>query len=100
MGRAVYKQPDGRLAVWSTIVDDFILIDATEEEYVAWREQEALEDVRKQIREDLAMIAERGSTSRTGSTLADRVALRNEKYGADPDDPEYTDWCQRHVESG
>jgi len=29
MGRQVVKQPDGNFAIWSSVVDDFILGDAT-----------------------------------------------------------------------
>lgn len=34
MGRAVFKQEDGRYAIWSTIVDDYIVVDATRDEIV------------------------------------------------------------------
>ena len=34
MPRAIVKQPNGMYALWSTIVDDFILMDATLEECV------------------------------------------------------------------
>lgn len=40
MGQQIIKQPDGKWAVWSTNVDDFVLIDATPEEIVeAWVEE-------------------------------------------------------------
>ena len=32
MARRIVKQPDGLLSVWSTIVDNFIITDATKEE--------------------------------------------------------------------
>lgn len=34
MSHVVAKQPDGLFALWSTIVDDFILIDATREQII------------------------------------------------------------------
>ncbi len=41
MARQIIKQPDGKYAVWSTIVDNFILIDATPEEIIdIWAEEE------------------------------------------------------------
>ncbi len=35
MGRHVYRQRDGRFAIWSTVVDAFIVTDATPEEAAA-----------------------------------------------------------------
>lgn len=32
----ILQQPDGRYAVWSTIVDDFILEDARERDLINW----------------------------------------------------------------
>ena len=34
MGRSLVQQPDGKLAIFSTIVDDFVMTDATEKEIV------------------------------------------------------------------
>ncbi len=43
MARQIIKQPDGRYAVWSTIVDNFILIDATPQEIVdIWADEEKM----------------------------------------------------------
>ena len=35
MGRAIAVQPDGLLAVFSTVTDRFVMVDATEEDVVA-----------------------------------------------------------------
>ena len=40
MGRQIIEQPNGKYAIWSTIVDDFILEDITVEEYIEFRIQE------------------------------------------------------------
>ena len=41
MGRQIIKQPNGKYAVWSSIVDDFILVDATPDEIIEdWCEQQ------------------------------------------------------------
>lgn len=48
--RQVFLQPNGRLAVFSEIVDDFILWDATEEEYVAFLVMEESEKIKKSVR--------------------------------------------------
>ena len=34
MGHQIMKQPDGKYAVWSTIVDDFILLNASPENII------------------------------------------------------------------
>lgn len=34
MSHVVAKQPNGLFALWSTIVDDFIMVDATREEII------------------------------------------------------------------
>lgn len=44
MPRCIVKQPNGLYAIWSTIVDDFIIYDATAEDAI-W---ESLEDIHMQ----------------------------------------------------
>lgn len=51
MGRHIIKQPNGKLAIWSTIVDNFIMTDATPEEYVDFRINEETERVKKDLKE-------------------------------------------------
>lgn len=41
MGHQVIRQPDGKLAVWSTIVDDFVLFDCTPEDIATFYADEA-----------------------------------------------------------
>ena len=36
MSHVVAKQPNGLFALWSTIVDDFIMVDATREEIITF----------------------------------------------------------------
>lgn len=47
MGRQIIKQPDGNLAVFSTVVDGFIVTDATAEEVVDLLVQEAADAARE-----------------------------------------------------
>lgn len=47
MAHSLVKQPNGLLAVFSSIVDNFILTDATPEQIVAWCVSEAAEEERK-----------------------------------------------------
>ena len=53
MGEQIIKQPDGRLAVFSSIVDAFIIIDATPEEILDWRAEEAAAKAREQTQREL-----------------------------------------------
>ena len=41
MARQFVKQPNGKFACWSTVVDDFIIKDLTAEQYIRWSAREA-----------------------------------------------------------
>lgn len=49
MGRIVVKQPNGKYSVWSTVVDNFIIIDATEKEIADSYIEEKVEEIRKDV---------------------------------------------------
>ena len=49
MGRQIIKQPNGKYAVFSSIVDDFIFINITIEEYIKFRIAEESEQIRETI---------------------------------------------------
>lgn len=53
MGQQIITQPDGRLAVFSSITDTFIVVDATPEELVEWRAEEAAEQARERTRREV-----------------------------------------------
>ena len=55
MGRQIIKQPNGGYAVFSTIVDDFILLDATEKDII----NERLETERERITKDVHDVIEK-----------------------------------------
>jgi hypothetical protein len=46
MSHQVIRQPDGRLAVWSTVVDDFVIKDASPGELLDHYAEEAAERAR------------------------------------------------------
>lgn len=50
MGHQIIKQPDGRLAVFSSVVDDWIITDATQRELEDYYAEEAAEKARKVTR--------------------------------------------------
>ncbi|NUS22692.1 MAG: hypothetical protein HOV92_00485 [Streptomyces sp.] len=53
MGQQIIKQPDGRLAVFSSVVDAFIVVDATPEEILDWRAEQAAADARRFTQREL-----------------------------------------------
>ncbi|MFI8191315.1 hypothetical protein ACIF8T_21270 [Streptomyces sp. NPDC085946] len=53
MGQQIIRQPDGKLAVFSSITDTFIVVDATPDELIEWRAEEAAERAREQTRREL-----------------------------------------------
>jgi hypothetical protein len=53
MGQQIIRQPDGGLAVFSTITDTILIYDATAEEIINWRAEQAAEDARRVTREQL-----------------------------------------------
>lgn len=53
MGQQIIQQPDGKLAVFSTNTDTFIIVDATPEEIIEWRAEQAAEDARRHTRRQL-----------------------------------------------
>lgn len=51
MGHQVIKQPDGNYAVWSSIVDNFIILNATKEELVKYYIQEESQRIEDMVTE-------------------------------------------------
>jgi len=47
MGHQIIQQPDGHLCVWSTVVDDFIITDATADELADYYAKDAAAKARK-----------------------------------------------------
>ena len=46
MGRFVARQPNGRLCIFSTVVDTVVYYDLTDEDYIEIKAEEAREDAR------------------------------------------------------
>jgi hypothetical protein len=53
MGQQIIQQPDGLFAVFSTVTDSLIITDATPEELVEWRAEQAAERARESARTEL-----------------------------------------------
>lgn len=80
MGRAIVKQPNGKLAVFSTIVDDFVYLDCEWEDYIQFRLKEAEEDIRREVERAKEEVAKRGTTSmwdRTWESCLNEIELHH-----------------------
>lgn len=63
MGHHVIRQPNGKLALFSTIVDDFLVWDATKDELMAFefeREQQQLAERMSEWEKDIVSVQETG----------------------------------------
>lgn len=49
MSRQIVKKPNGKYAIWSSIVDDFVYDDVTKEEYIKIKTGEESDAVRKRL---------------------------------------------------
>lgn len=56
MGQQIIRQPDGKLAVFSSITDSFIVTDATPEEIIEWRAEEAANQARERTKAELKRV--------------------------------------------
>lgn len=56
MGQQIIQQPDGRLAVFSSEVDAFVILDATPEELVEWRAENAADKAREETRAEIQKV--------------------------------------------
>ena len=60
MAHHIILQPDGLFALWSTIVDDFLMVDATAEEIIQQELEGVLEDRRERLNHILGELKEKG----------------------------------------
>lgn len=91
MPERVIKQPDGKYAIWSSEVDDFVVYDATADEIDSYVVIKAIE---KAQQEAAHMIANAEFTS--DRVFSENLDLRNELHGkVDKEDLEFTQWISR-----
>lgn len=85
MSEQIIKQPDGRLAVFSSITDTFIVMDAAPDELIEWRAKQAADAAREQARTELAhVLADSPAKAYSRSTLTwEEAAQRNQEHGGD-----------------
>jgi hypothetical protein len=58
MGHQVIKQPDGRYAIFSSVVDSWIVYDATRQDVIDYYVEKAAEDARRSATRTLDLIEE------------------------------------------
>lgn len=58
MGLQIIQQPDGRYAVWSSVVDDFVVIDASVDQVIEFYVSRAAEEERRYVRNVVKALAE------------------------------------------
>lgn len=61
MGQQIIRQPDGKLAVFSSVTDTFVVVDATPEEIIEWRAEAGAEEARERTRAELARVLDEGN---------------------------------------
>jgi hypothetical protein len=60
----VYKQPDGRLAVWSQSKGDFVMLGVSKELVVAFMEGVAMESARREAERDLEVLRRKSEATK------------------------------------
>lgn len=84
MGHQFIKQPNGKFAIWSSIVTDFIAFDCTQDEVVQMEVEDAVAEITTRAREKLKKV-ERGEPAYYQFTMTWDEALkrRDEQHGKD-----------------
>lgn len=49
MSRITFTQPNGKYALWSTVIDDFLLTNATKEELIQFHIDEFIDTIREKV---------------------------------------------------
>jgi hypothetical protein len=85
MPQQIVKQLNGLYAIWSTVVDDFVMIDATPEDIIADRIERESGEIRRRVNNVIAEL-ESGMGRpyhQFTMTFAECVAAIKERHGAD-----------------
>lgn len=85
MGHQIIKQPNGLYAVWSSVVDHFIMWDCTPEDIIEDRVQEFREQTDKGVREICRRLDEGDMKTYHQFTMTWNEAIEDieEQYGKD-----------------
>lgn len=88
MGWHIIKQPDGKFALWSTIVDDFITLDATKEEITGYWLDDTKRDTAAYLERVFSEL-ENGTGPNKSYDWEDCLDIRKEIHG-----DELPDWAK------
>lgn len=82
MGHQIVKQPNGKFAVWSSVVDSFILIDATPDEIVEDYVEKEADRIRDRIETVISQLnSGQKPYHQLTHTFDDCVAIIRELHG-------------------
>lgn len=56
MAHQIIKQPNGNFAIWSSVVDHFILVDATSEEMIEYYIKRETEDITERVNKTVTQL--------------------------------------------
>lgn len=79
MAHQIIKQPDGKYAIWSSIVDDFVITDCTLKEYIEFLIERESKRIRNEV-EEIARKLENGEKPyyQFTKTYEEAVKFRNQ----------------------
>lgn len=84
MPKQIVKQPNGLYALWSTVVDDFVCVDATAEEIVAEFVEESTRQIQANVSRVIASLETGGKPYHQFTRSFDEcVAEIKERHGED-----------------
>ncbi len=84
MGHQFIKQPNGKFAIWSSIVTDFIAFNCTREDVIEIETEDAVKEITARVNDKLDRV-ERGEQAYFQFTMSWQEALqrRDEQHGKD-----------------
>jgi hypothetical protein len=86
MGQQIIKQPDGKYALWSSIVGDFVALDCTPDDiYEIWLEEER-QRIEEAVTTEIAKLNDpKAMLRRTQMSWDEALAWRKENHEDDED---------------
>ncbi len=78
MGHQIIEQPNGKFCLWSSIVDDFIMLDATPDDIIKMEVEEASDDINRRIHKIIDQL-DRGEKPYYQHTMTYDEAMQNRR---------------------
>lgn len=80
MGRSIVRQPDGLYAVFSSIIDDFVLVNCTPQEIIDYYVKDAKEEIERSVCQSVEK-ADNGTSTYTFEETLDVIKMVHGKRG-------------------